>query len=105
MENVVARVNEINSSLRFDDWLRRGQGWWKARAGRIIECDRLFVINADNVVMAEGQIEGVRKDLEKASGRTWIDVRPNLDSKWIGKKIQRPGSRNPVVYIADIQEA
>ncbi len=105
MEKVITRVNDENGTLTFMEWLDRGRQWWKARAARIIDCDLLIVLNAENVVMAVGQIEGVMKDLDSGSGRVSIVVRPLPDNEWIGKKIERYASRNPVVYMAEIREA
>lgn len=105
MENVIARVNEVNPVWSFEQWLDQGRQWWKARAARIIECNLLFVLNAENVVMAVGQIEGVMKDLDSGSGRVSIEVRPLEDNEWLGRKIERYTSRNPVVYMSEIQEA
>lgn len=104
MEKVITRVNDANGALTFAEWLDRGRQWWKARAARVIDCDLLIVLNAENVVMAVGQIEGVMKDLDSGSGRVSIEVRPLPDNVWIGKTIDRYSSRNPVVYMSEIHE-
>lgn len=103
METVVTRVNENDDAMDFSDWLERGRSWWKARAGRIIECNYLLVIDANNVVRAAGRIAGVLKDLEGGSGRVSIEVLPDPENEWIGTKIWRPESRNPVVYLDKIR--
>lgn len=105
MEKVLARVNDADTTLTFDQWLDRGRRWWKARAARVIECDLLFVLNAENKVMAVGRIEGVMKDLDSGSGRISIEVRAEEDNEWLGKTIERYTSRNPVVYVSEIREA
>lgn len=105
MEKVLTRVNDADPECTFDEWLDRGRQWWKARAARIIECDLLLVLDSTNVVRAVGQVKGVMKDLDSGSGRVSIEVRPLPESEWIGKKIERYSSRNPVVYVPEIREA
>lgn len=104
MEKVITRVNNADDSWTFGQWLDRGRQWWKARAARIIECDLLLVLNAENVVMAVGQVAGVMKDLDSGSGRVSIEVRPLPKNEWIGRKVERYTSRNPVVYMSEIRE-
>lgn len=104
METVVTRVNS-SEEMTFDEWLERGRQWWKASAARIIECDSLLVIDAANIVRAAGRIRGVVRDIEGGTGRTGIMVIPDLENKWLGIQIDRPGSRNPVVYIKEISAA
>lgn len=104
MEKVITRVNDADTKWDFDEWLERGRQWWKASAARIIECDQLFVIDAQNIVRAVGQIEGLMKDLDSGSGRVSIQVRPIRNNEWIGKRIRRYSSRNPVVYLTEIHE-
>lgn len=104
MEKVISRVNCTDASWSAEDWLERGRMWWKASPSRIIDCDLLVVIDANNVVRAVGRIEGVSKDLDSASGRIAITARPEVDSKWLGKTIERPSSRNPVVYVDKLRE-
>ncbi len=104
IEKIITRVNEEDPEWTFEQWLDRGRQWWKASAARIIECDLLLVLNSANVVMAVGQVEGVKKDLDSGSGRVSIEVRPLRDSDWIGKEIERYASRNPAVYMSEIRE-
>ena len=54
--------------------------------------------------MAVARVAGVEKDLDEGSGRVSIIYRKlSAKHKLIGKKIRRPGSRNPVVYLRDIE--
>ena len=71
---------------------------------RIIDCTELLVLDKEDKVRAAARIAGVEKDLDEGSGRTSIIYR-ELPAKQelIGKKIRRPGSRNPVVYLRDIE--
>ena len=98
-ETVVIRVNEVDE----DDWLERGRKWWKASAARIIDCAELLVLDKDNYVRAAARVAGVEKDLDEGSGRISIIARDISDHELLGKKIRRPGSRNPVVYLRDIE--
>ncbi len=100
-EIVVIRVNEVDE----DDWLERGRKWWKASAARIIDCTELLVLDKEDKVRAAARIAGVEKDLDEGSGRISIipsDL-PAKHEELIGKKIRRPNSRNPVVYLRDIE--
>ena len=100
-EIVVIRVNEVNA----DDWLERGRKWWKASAARIIDCSELLVLNKDDEVMAVTRVAGVEKDLDEGTGRISIipSKLPAKHEERIGKKIRRPKSRNPVVYLRTIE--
>ena len=100
-EIVVIRVNEVDE----DDWLERGRKWWKASAARIIDCAELLVLNKEDKVMAAARVAGVEKDLDEGSGRIAIipSKLPAKHEELIGKKIRRPESRNPVVYLRDIE--
>lgn len=104
METVVTRVNEFQREVEysFDEWLERGRQWWKASASRVIECEYLLVIDAGNVVRAAARVEGVLRDLRGGSGRVGIMAIPDPDNEWIGQEIQRPDSRNPVVYLTKV---
>ena len=103
-ETVVIRVNEVNPSWEEKDWLERGHQWWKASAARIIDCTELFVLDTEDRVMAVARVAGVEKDLDEGSGRVSIIYRElPATHELIGKKIRRPGSRNPVVYLRDIE--
>ena len=53
--------------------------------------------------MAAARVAGVEKDLDEGSGRISIIARDISDHELLGKKIRRPGSRNPVVYLRDIE--
>lgn len=103
-ETVVIRVNEVNPSWKQKDWLERGHQWWKASAARIIDCAELLVLDKDDYVRAAARVAGVEKDLDEGSGRISI-IYSEFTSKHelIDKKIRRPGSRNPVVYLRDIE--
>ena len=98
-ETVVIRVNEVDE----DDWLERGRKWWTASAARIIDCAELLVLDKDDYVRAAARVAGVEKDLDEGSGRISIIARDISDHELLGKKIRRPGSRNPVVYLRDIE--
>lgn len=100
-EIVVIRVNEVNA----DDWLEHGRKWWKASAARIIDCSELLVLNKDDEVMAVTRVAGVEKDLDEGTGRISIipSKLPAKHEELIGKKIRRPKSRNPVVYLRTIE--
>lgn len=98
-ETVVIRVNEVDE----DDWLERGRKWWKASAARIIDCAELLVLDKDDYVRAAARVAGVEKDLDEGSGRISIIARDISDHELLGKKIRRPNSRNPVVYLRDIE--
>ena len=103
-ETVVIRVNEVNPSWKQKDWLERGHQWWKASAARIIDCAELFVLDAKDRVMAVARVAGVEKDLDEGRGRVSIIYREfTTEHELIGKTIRRPGSRNPVVYLRDIE--
>lgn len=106
-ETVVIRVNEVNPSWKQKDWLERGHRWWKASAARIIDCAELFVLDAKDRVMAVARVAGVEKDLDEGSGRISIIYKeyeePTAKHELIRKTIRRPGSRNPVVYLRDIE--
>ena len=99
-EIVVIRVNEVDE----DDWLERGRKWWKASAARIIDCTELLVLDKEDKVRAAARIAGVEKDLDEGRGRISIIYREfTTKHELIGKTIRRPGSRNPVVYLRDIE--
>lgn len=100
-EIVVIRVNEVNA----DDWLERGRKWWKASAARIIDCAELLVLDKNDTVKAVTRVAGVEKDLDEGTGRISIipSKLPAKHEELIGKKIRRPKSRNPVVYLRTIE--
>ena len=100
-EIVVIRVNEVDE----DDWLERGRKWWKASAARIIDCTELLVLDKEDKARAAARIAGVEKDLDEGSGRISIipSKLPAKHEELIGKKIRRPESRNPVVYLRTIE--
>lgn len=105
-ETVVIRVNEVNSSRKDDEeyWLKRGHQWWKASAARIIDCAELLVLDKHDYVRAAARVAGVEKDLDEGSGRISISYRKfTTKHELIGKKIRRPESRNPVVYLRNIE--
>ena len=105
LETVMTRVNDVDGTLTFEEWLDRGRKWWKARAGRVAECDFLLVLDAKNVVRAAGRVEGVKKDLGGGSGRIEILVVPDQDNKWLGHAVYRYSSRNPLVYVSEVSAA
>lgn len=104
-ETVVIRVNEVNDpSWKQEYWLKRGHQWWKASAARIIDCAELLVLDKDDYVRAAARVAGVEKDLDEGSGRISIIYREfTTKHELIDKKIRRPNSRNPVVYLRDIE--
>ena len=105
-ETVVIRVNEVNPSRKDDEeyWLERGHQWWKASAARIIDCAELLVLDKNDYVRAAARVAGVEKDLDEGRGRISIIYREfTTKHELIGKTIRRPGSRNPVVYLRDIE--
>ncbi|WP_067783037.1 hypothetical protein [Actinomyces vulturis] len=102
-EIVITRVNDAQTDWGFDEWLERGRQWWKASAARIVDCTKLIVLDSENRVMAVARIAGVEKDLDEGSGRVSILVRPLKDDELIGKVIRRYESRNPVVYMTEIE--
>ena len=54
--------------------------------------------------MAVARVAGVEKDLDEGSGRVSIIYRElPATHELIGKKIRRPKSRNPVVYLRTIE--
>lgn len=71
---------------------------------RIIDCAELLVLDKDDTVRAATRVAGVEKDLDEGSGRTSIIYREfPTKHELIEKKIWRPESRNPVVYLRDIE--
>lgn len=72
---------------------------------RIIDCAELLVLDKDDTVRAATRVAGVKKDLDEGSGRISIipSELPAKHEELIGKKIRRPKSRNPVVYLRDIE--
>lgn len=106
-ETVVIRVNEDDPPWKENEeaWLERGRKWWKASAARIIDCSELLVLNKDDEVMAVTRVAGVEKDLDEGTGRISIipSKLPAKHEELIGKKIRRPKSRNPVVYLRTIE--
>ena len=106
-ETVVIRVNEDDPPWKENEeaWLERGRKWWKASAARIIDCSELLVLNKDDEVMAVTRVAGVEKDLDEGTGRISIipSKLPAKHEELTGKKIRRPKSRNPVVYLRDIE--
>ena len=70
---------------------------------RIINCAELLVLDKNDTVRAVARVAGVEKDLDEGSGRISIIPRKIDDHELIGKKIRRPESRNPVVYLRDIE--
>lgn len=102
-ETVVIRVNEVNPSWKEKDWLDRGCKWWKASAARIIDCAELLVLDKTDTVRAAARVAGVEKDLDEGSGRISITPRKIEHHELLKKKIRRPNSRNPVVYLRDIE--
>lgn len=103
-ETIIIRVNEDaeTSAMTFDEWLERGRQWWKTRADRALNADRLIVVDYDNTITAVGDVSGVQKDIETGSGRVSIIVVPDPDSELIGKTVDRGSSRNPVAYVQDV---
>lgn len=105
-ETVVIRVNEFKPPWDEDEqeWLERGHQCWKASAARIIDCTELFVLDKKDHVRAVARVAGIEKDLDEGSGRVSIIYRKlPATHELIGKKIRRPGSRNPVVYLRNIE--
>lgn len=82
----------------FDYYLQRGRQWWRTRPDRAILANRLVVVDADNEVVAIGEIKGVEKGLDDVEGRISVTVKEDRDSSWVGKRVQRNKSRNPVAY-------
>ena len=71
---------------------------------RIIDCTELLVLDKEDKVRAAARIAGVEKDLDEGSGRVSIIYRKlPATHELIGKKIRRPKSRNPVVYLRTIE--
>ena len=72
---------------------------------RIIDCAELLVVDKHNTVRAAVRVAGVKKDLDEGSGRISIipSKLPAKHEELIGKKIRRPESRNPVVYLRTIE--
>lgn len=107
VETIVIRVNatDFGLTLPFEDWLERGRRWWRTRADRALNANRLVVLDATNRVRAVGTVIGVLKDIEDGSGRISIEVLPDQESELIGKIIHRNDSRNPVSYVTEITVA
>ena len=61
------------------------------------------MLDKDNTVRAAARVADVEKDLDEGSGRISIIPRKIKDHELIGKKIRHPESRNPVVYLRDIE--
>lgn len=61
------------------------------------------MLDKDNTVRAAARVAGVEEDLDEGSGRISIIARDISDHELLGKNIRRPGSRNPVVYLRDIE--
>ena len=61
------------------------------------------MLDKNDTVRAVARVAGVEKDLDEGSGRISIIPRKIDDHELIGKKIRRPESRNPVVYLRDIE--
>ncbi|MCI1983208.1 MAG: protein-(glutamine-N5) methyltransferase [Bifidobacteriaceae bacterium] len=76
-----------------DSW-RSGQGWWKIRAGRAIECDLAVVMNADCMIVAVARIKG----LWKGDSRHLLEGDLLKGHKWLGKHVKRNNSQNPIAY-------
>lgn len=104
-ETIVIRVNESadHSGMSFSEWLDRGRKWWKTRADRVLNADRLVVLDIGHRVMAVGTVVGVLKDVPNGSGRVSIEVHPEPGSDLLGKRIRRNSSRNPVGYVREIE--
>ena len=63
------------------------------------------MLDKNDTVKAVTRVAGVEKDLDEGTGRISIipsDL-PAKHEELIDKKIRRPGSRNPVVYLRDIE--
>lgn len=100
---VVIQVNEHsdetkNAALTQSDWMERGRKWWRARPSRVIDAERLVVVDIDEKIVAAGRIRGVEKDLD-GSGRLAILVNLEQDSELVGKTLRTNDSRNPVNYV------
>jgi len=103
MENVVIQVNEHsdelkNAALTQADWMERGRQWWRARPARVIDAERLVIVDADEKIVAVGRIRGVEKGLD-GSGRLAILVNLEQDSELVGQTLRTNDSRNPVNYV------
>lgn len=103
-EHIVIRVNatDFGIPMSFDQWLNRGRRWWKTRADRALNVNRLIVLDATNRVRAVGIVAGVLKDREDDTDRVSIEFTPEEDSALVGKIIKRIDSRNPVFHVTTI---
>ena len=95
-ERVTDRPEDVADA--FDYYLQRGRQWWRTRPDRAILANRLVVVDADNEVVAIGQIKGVEKGFGNVEGRISVTINELRDSTWLGKRVQRNKSRNPVAY-------
>lgn len=93
------RIRSVRSDLSHDQLLEAGAAWWRAHPARVIECDRIVVLDVTDTVVASGVIEGILKNLDDLPGRIKVIAKPDPDFEYIGKKIRRSDSRNPVEYM------
>lgn len=63
------------------------------------------MLDKTDTVRAATRVAGVKKDLDEGSGLISIipSKLPAKHEELIGKKIRRPESRNPVVYLRTIE--
>ena len=80
-------------------WLST-QGWWPLSVSRAIDAHYAIGVNLDRIIVAVARVDG----LIKGDGRHWILGKVNPDDPhraWVGKRIRKNHSRNPVSYIPE----
>ena len=80
-----------------ESWLS-GAGPWKAKASRVIDCDKAIVLNPDHEIVCVAEITGVQKIKDR--NRTLIHADVQNDHAWVGKKMEvKNRSQNPITYV------
>lgn len=107
METVIVRIDKDSNVVdqSFDEWLSDGLSRRKVKLERVFECSEALVIDKNEIVMAAAKIRGIEKDFSGGTGRVNILADPLPNSQWVGKRILRSASRNPISYVQTVIEA
>lgn len=104
MEHVIIRVNEDAAAVgwTFEQWMERGLTSWRTKADRVISCNLAVIVDAHDVVVAIGEVIGVRKNKNASPIRVDIEIEPDFDHSLLGKQIVVNDSRNPIAFVREL---
>lgn len=75
---------------------KSASSWWKVEPGRAVRCNYAVVLTPDNVVVCVATVEGL---IKRGDRMGFLGKPVQRFDPWLGKRLERNDSKNPVAYI------